>query len=413
MEQNIDQLFQKFVDNTLTKKEYKKLMDFIKDPKSQNVVEKMMDEYWDQLANVEKGPKWKNVEADMLYHKIQHKVDNADKRQKGHSLVKKLNRSSLYKIAAVFLLAAGLFYGDQKGILNGSNSLEPNSEKAPTENITLTLDDGIIEVISENGQGKIMDAKGKFVGAQNGSQLSYQNTVVTEEVGYNTLSVPYGKRFDLLLSDGSQVKLNAGSSIRYPVRFIKGEDRKVFLNGEAYFDVAEDKDHPFVVNAKDINVQVLGTQFNMSYYPEDDDISTVLVEGSVKLYNGDSGGTNESSTLLTPGHLAAWNKTTGEMSVEKVDPQIYTAWKEGTLLFKNESFKNIRMKLERHFNIAIENRYPFLENQIYTASFSGETLEEIMEAFNEDTSFEFEYKLVNNKIIITDQTINTLNQPSQ
>ncbi len=405
MEQNIDQLFQKFVNNTLTKKEYKILMNFIENPKSQNDVEKMMDSHWDKLASVEKGFKErKNNEGEMLYHKILHKIENGDKRKKGDSLVLKLSKSDLYKVVTVFVLAAGLFYGYQKDILYGSNPWEPNSHQIPTENITLTLDDGRIKVIYENGQSKIIGSKGKLIGAQNGKQLNYQNTEISEELVYNVLSVPYGKRFDLMLSDGSQIKLNAGSSLKYPVKFIKGEERKVFLEGEAYFDVAKDKTHPFVVNANDINVQVLGTQFNMSYYREDDDISTVLVEGSVKLYNSDSGNTNEDSTLLTPGHLAAWDKTTGEMSVEKVDTEIYTAWTDGTLLFKNMTFKNIRTKLERHFNISIENRYPFLESQVYTASFTDENLPEIMEAFKEDTKFE--YELINNKIIITNQTTN-------
>ncbi len=416
MKQNIDELFQKFVNNTLSKKEYQKLMNFIKDPESQNDVEKMMDKYWGKLASTEKGFKErKNGESEILYQKIAHKIGETSKGQRKFPLGKKISVGNLYKIAAVFVLAAGLFYGYQKGLLNESEALSPNSGPALTEvqDITLTLDDGRIMVMSENGQRKIIGSKGKLIGAQNGSQLNYQTTEVSEELVYNVLTVPYGKRFDLLLSDGTQVKLNAGSSMRYPVHFVKGEDRKVFLKGEAYFDVAKDKAHPFVVNANDVNVEVLGTQFNMSYYPEDDAISTVLVEGSVKLYNGGSVILNQDSTLLMPGHLAAWDKTTHEMSVKEVDTQIYTAWKDGSLLFKNASFKNIRMKLERHFNVAIENKYPFLEDQIYTASFTNENLGEIMEAFKEDTPFEFEYKLNNNKIIITNQTTNNLNQSSQ
>ncbi len=387
-------------------------MNFIENPKSQNDVEKMMDSHWYKLASVEKGFKErKNSEGEMLYHKILHKIENGDKRQKGHSLVIKLNRSDLYKVVAVFMLAVGLFYGYQKDILNGSNPRESNSHQISTENITLTLDDGRIKVISENGQSKIKGSNGKLIGVQNGSKLNYQKSPVSEQLVYNHLSVPYGKRFEIMLSDGSQIKLNSGSSLKYPVKFIKGKDRKVFLEGEAYFDIVEDKVHPFVVNANDINVEVLGTQFNMSYYPEDVDISTVLVKGSIELYNKYSSNTDEDSILLTPGHLAAWNKTSREMSIEKVDTEIYTAWTDGTLLFKNTSFKNIRTKLERHFNISIENRYPFLESQVYTASFTNENLTEIMEAFKEDTKFE--YELNNNKIIITNQTTNNLNQSSR
>ena len=173
------------------------------------------------------------------------------------------------------------------------------------------------------------------------------------------------------------------------MRFLKGEERKVYLKGEAYFDVTTDETRPFIVNADEMNIRVLGTQFNLSYYPEDEDISTVLVEGAVVLYKEGADINTNTSSQLVPGQRAAWNKTSNTMTINEVDTNIYTAWKDGYLLFKASPFSNIKSKLERHFNITIEDRSGRLKNQIYTATFRNETIMEILEAFKEDIPFEF------------------------
>lgn len=230
--------------------------------------------------------------------------------------------------------------------------------------------------------------------------MDYKGSKTHKKLVYNTLNIPFGKQFELLLSDGTQVTLNSGSSLRYPVNFITGKDRKVFLKGEAFFDVAKDASHPFIVNADQINIRVLGTQFNLSFYPEDEDISTVLVEGSVALYKEGADMKKNTSTQLVPGQQAAFNKSKNEMSVNEVDTHNHTAWKDGYLLFKASPFYRIRSKLERHFNISIEDKTQLLHNQVYTATFRNETIEEILEAFKEDTPFQ--YKREGSKITILD-----------
>ncbi|MFK5974340.1 MAG: FecR domain-containing protein [Flavobacteriaceae bacterium] len=412
MKQNIDKLFKNFIGNTLSEKEYRTLMAFIKNPNTKNDVVEMINTHLKEVDGHEKHYKKRSSsESERLYLKIMSRIGDDVKAEKKTFTNKISNTGKLILLTTAFVVMAGLFFSYQKEIFNTNQTAGYDSDILAVENVILTLDDGTLKVMSENGHLNIISSKGMLIGAQNGNQLNYQNTEMSEELVYNTLSVPYGKQFDLLLSDGSQVKLNAGSSIRYPVRFIEREPRKVFLEGEAYFDIAKEEDHPFIVNANNINVQVLGTQFNISYYPEDKVISTVLVEGSVKLYTEGSGNAGREAIVLTPGYLAAWDKTTQEVSVKKVDTHIYTAWKDGTLLFKNSSFKNIRMKLERHFNITIDNSYTFLEDQMYTASFTTENLSEILEAFKEDTPFEF--KIDTDKISITNQIMNNINHPSQ
>ena len=120
-----------------------------------------------------------------------------------------------------------------------------------------------------------------------------------ETLVYNTLKIPYGKQFEVELSDGTIVHLNSGTTLRYPVAFLKNQNRKVFLTGEAFFEVAKDKAHPFTVSTQELNVEVLGTKFNASSYTEDVTTDIVLVEGKVALYKDKK--ENNNSVKLTPG----------------------------------------------------------------------------------------------------------------
>lgn len=307
-------------------------------------------------------------------------------------------RFNIYKYAALFIGLVGLFYffqtvGGQMGEESDSIVFEPEEEV-----ITLKLDGGKVEIVSENTQRDILNKEGKVVGVQKGNQIIYNDIEDKKEIVYNELAVPYGKRFDLVLSDGTKIKLNSGSSIRYPIQFLEDGKRNVFLKGEAYFEVTKDENRPFVVHADDINVQVLGTEFNISHYPEDGQINTVLVEGSVKVFENSSMGNEEASTLLEPGHKAEWNRSKKEMSVKHVDVDLFTAWKDGRIIFKNMPFKNIRKKLERHYNVTIVNNNKVLDEKMYNASFDVETIEQVLKSFNEN--FAIEYNIVDEKIII-------------
>ena len=189
---------------------------------------------------------------------------------------------SLIKYAAVGLvfLALGYFFqqDDRKG--NHASKLVTKDEA-----ITITLDNGNIETVNPLAKHQVKDAHGNIIGKQERSKLTYRESAARsdedtnpQKLVYHTLKVPYGKRFDVVLSDGTHVFLNSGTSLRYPVQFLKGFDRSVFLSGEAYFDVAKDKKHPFTVHADELDIEVLGTIFNVSHYPEDTDINTALVE---------------------------------------------------------------------------------------------------------------------------------------
>ncbi len=303
--------------------------------------------------------------------------------------------SGFMKYAAILVLLVGIGYFFAK---QESNSDLPVVDRNA---ITLEIGNGNIQIITEDGERTIVDKKGNPVGVQKGNVLNYSNVSNgpnSLKPVFNELTIPYGKTFKLVLSDGTSIHLNAGSSIKYPVKFVEGAQREVFIKGEAFFDVVKNVDQPFVVNANELNVRVLGTKFNVSSYPEDQNINTVLVEGSVALHDEGDAYNALTAFLLEPGHKGEWNPDTKETTVEKVDTNEYTGWVEGKLIFRNAPFKIIRKRLERHYNISIVNNNKILEERTYNAVFDIESIEQVLRTLNE--IYSIEYTIDKNEVII-------------
>ncbi|TRX28934.1 DUF4974 domain-containing protein [Flavobacterium franklandianum] len=297
-------------------------------------------------------------------------------------------------IAASFLvlLTIGLSY--QHGFFSPKKDVIINN----SNEITLQLENGDIQVISANKKSKIADANGNVVGNQNGNKIVYDTETTIEKLVYNTIKIPYGKRFELQLSDGTIVHLNSGTTLKYPVKFIASENRQVFLDGEAYFDVTKDKTHPFVVNADNLNVRVLGTHFNVSNYPEDKMTDVVLVEGSVGLYKVNEKFNAEKNTVLKPGFKGSFSKTDNQIKTKAVVTDVYTAWIKGGLTFRDMTFKDISKKLERHYNVTIVNQNTKLSDEKFNASFGDEPIAKVLSYFNEIHGIH--YTLKNNEVLI-------------
>ena len=300
---------------------------------------------------------------------------------------------NLLKYAAVILIFLSIGYGYMQGYFNSDEKLIISKES-----ITLQLNDGNIKVINDDESVEVVGLNGQVIGIQSGKQLAYNNNVENDTLIYNTLAVPYGKRFEVQLSDGTTVNLNSGSSLKYPVNFIKGKNRHVFLSGEAFFNVAKDTNHPFIVNANEIDVRVLGTKFNISSYPEDKNINTVLVEGSVSTYKAGETYQSENATLLKPGYKAAWNKTNKTIEVTETDVETHLAWINGRLILYEVEFSAILKKLERQYNVKFINNNIALKNRFFTAKFDVEDIDQVMKSLS--YSGKFTYKFDENKIII-------------
>lgn len=338
----------------------------------------------------------KILDKDVAWNSIVSKLENPllqkqplKKATSTSKYIKLIPSISKYAAIAIVFLTIGYFY---------KSGNFPNSKGIviPPESITLQLENGKIQIINEDGSSQLIDEEGKIIGNQNGSQLVYTNETKKGTLTYNTLTIPYGKRFEIQLSDGTKVHLNAGSSLKYPVKFINGVKREVFLNGEAFFSVAKDAKHPFIVNATDLNVEVFGTEFNVSAYPEDIDTDVVLVEGSVGMYKNNE--TIKEGTMLVPGTKGSLNKENLNISTEKVNTLIYTSWRQGGLFFRNMPFKNIAKKLERQYNMKVIITNKLLENETFNANFNEEPIENILSYFND--SYSIRYTIKNNTVYI-------------
>ncbi len=336
-------------------------------------------------------------------------MNELDPKQIGEKLLKQIRKEKrtirlrryrkVFKYAAivVVLFGIGLFFKNELITRDDLNEkLVPNEDK-----ITLELDNGKMLSIDDDGSTQILNENGEVVGTQEGKKLSYRNQPKNSKPIFNTLKIPYGKRFDIELSDGTKIFLNSGSSITYPVTF-SGPKREVYLNGEAFFDVAKDKSHPFIVNAEELEIKVLGTKFSVLAYPEDTNADVVLVEGSVGL-SGDTKSkvpNTKDNLILEPGHLGSFNKSNKTISSNRVNTALYTSWMNGDIMFRDEPFKNIVKRLERQYNIIIILNNTELAEKTFNATFEveKESLEEVLYYFNK--VHQINYTIVNNKVVI-------------
>ena len=209
----------------------------------------------------------------------------------------------------------------------------------------------------------------------------------------HTLRVPKGAGTKLvILSDGSRVWLNAGSSITYPVQFY-GPERQVDISGECYFDIANDTGHPFVVETQGVKIRVMGTQFNVMSYPEDNNVETTLVSGRVSL------SASNKEVLLKPGVQAVYNRENGDIALRDVDPRIYTAWKEGIFEFDHMTIENICHVLSRWYDV----EFVFEDHKVRSISFFGTMKRDKPLAFILDRISDtktISYKMEDGKVIV-------------
>jgi len=223
------------------------------------------------------------------------------------------------------------------------------------------------------------------------NELDFSNESVTRELIFHTLVVPAANFFKITLSDGTAVWVNAASELRFPEHFGDAE-RRVYLKGEAYFEVAKDTERPFFVETEEVDIRVLGTHFNVSAYGKN--VKTSLAEGRVKVIN------DAQSVVIVPGQSAEWNNKS--IKVGKTNLQRDLAWKNNVFYFKNDHIIHIANQLKRWYNIDIS----LSQDVPLTNTYSGEigrdvNLSEVltMLAFVSDLKF----TLSNNKLLITKQ----------
>ena len=196
-----------------------------------------------------------------------------------------------------------------------------------------------------------------------GSYFYYQSSLEKELMAMQTITVPAGQRINITLVDGTNVWLNARTSLSYPVKFGKN-NRQVVLDGEAYFDVTKDKSKPCIVQTDNYNVEVLGTQFDVNAYSETGEFETTLMSGSVKVASA-----SDSTQKIT---LKPNNKVflqDGKLHVTAVDDYNPYRWKEGLICFKNETFTSIMKDFEKYYGLTIQVKNKNVFKYVYTGKF--------------------------------------------
>lgn len=175
--------------------------------------------------------------------------------------------------------------------------------------------------------------------------VTYERVTGTPaKIEYNTIIVPRKGEYQLILADGSKVYLNSESKLRFPTRF-EGKERRVYLEGEGYFEVVKDTAKPFIVEAKEVDVRVLGTSFNVSAYVSEQAVRTTLVDGKVRVGDRLTG----KGEIILPGQQAEWED--GTFTTKEVDTSIYTAWINGKFYFEGATLEEIASQLERWYDI--------------------------------------------------------------
>lgn len=272
-----------------------------------------------------------------------------------------LRQISIVAAVIVLLLSVGIVFYHQhvKSLSVLQMAVESELIQPGISRAMITLGSG--EKIELNQQLKELSEKDGTRLSMATGQLVYQSTDDKKELIYNTVEIPRGGEYSLILSDGTRVWLNAQSELKYPVHFI-GDKREVFLKGEAYFEVTRNEYKPFIVNTSRGNIRVLGTVFNIRDYKDEMRVTTTLINGSV---NYTSYGKSGKSVPLQPGYQLE-DTDQGISAPKKVCTALYTGWKDGKYLFENASLEEIMQTLERWYDVTVFWRNPAVKHLHFT-----------------------------------------------
>ena len=307
----------------------------------------------------------------------------------------------VFAAAASVALLFGVGYFFQ---YNSESSLEeyvkaaPNVNSKQADQVTLILGEGSKFNLEEENSKIHYSASGEDVNIGHKKTVN-QRSLVNEKPIYNTLLVPYGKRTNLQLSDGTVVWVNSGSKLVFPAVF-KGNSRSVYLEGEAIFEVSHNPEKPFKVISSSQEIEVLGTVFNVTHYPEDEVVETVLKSGSINITYQNK---DKKTFKLVPGTLASFNTSTTKVQMKEVNVDNYFSWRSGFLRLEKSSLAQIMTKLSRYYNTEIHIEDKNLAGETFSGNLElKDDVREVIEIIAKTT--EFEVKATENRIVIAKPT---------
>ena len=253
------------------------------------------------------------------------------------------------------------------------------------------MQDNLQDVVRQYGATVLEDKK---------NELRYDNVEVNEEIEekpvYHTISTPVGGEYHFTLADGTMVWLNSSSRLTFPTRFT-GDAREVLVEGEVYFGVQHDESKPFIVRVNDVSVRVLGTEFCISAYPENEGVMTTLVRGAVQVTSGNN------QVVLKPGYQAVVDQYSGAISQRAVELSLYTSWVRGIFEYENMELNDIMVQLARWYDV----QFTFSASECKERRFTGvirkyEDLNDVLDMIEKTTNVKF---IINGKnVTITSVT---------
>jgi hypothetical protein len=358
MNQNkLNELLTQFADGKISRDEFELLFDYLKSENEDEQFHYSMDQ---ELKKMKSCSSLSKDEKDNIFESILNDERVYKNLDSGKFIFS--NGRAWYQIGVaaslLVILSIGLYFYSNRTfdaqktiakseIIQQKVIIQPGGDKA-----VLTLSDGSKIILEDAKKGLLANQAGVSIQKTADGELLYSFAknmrripeANPSEVIYNKIETPFGGKYQINLPDGSKVWLNSASSLRFPA-FFSGKTREVELNGEAFFDVAKNPDMPFKVVTKDQIVEVLGTQFNINSYADEESFKTTLIEGSVKVIYKDR------IILLNPGQQ--FQPSLKSSKVIEADTEEVTAWKNGYFLFKDEDIQSIMRKISRWYNVEV------------------------------------------------------------
>ncbi|MBX6379370.1 MAG: DUF4974 domain-containing protein [Thermoflavifilum aggregans] len=360
-QKRLQELFDKYVRRTCTPEEVHELVSLLQDADSNEMLDQPMRRLWNQMRKelMEYPVDWQK-----MYDRITGVPDQKN-RPKRIGLRRPLAIAAT--VAGIIALSfAGYLWYKNAGVQQAAttsqvvqNDVLPGGNKA-----TLTLANGSTVILNQAAKGVLATQGRSKIVLQDSGRLVYEvedKSASAAPPGYNTLTTPRGGQYRIRLPDGTDVWLNAASSIKYPTSF-QGNERKVAITGEAYFEVAANASHPFIVMVNDLQIKVLGTHFNVNAYSDESSIKTTLLEGRITVQT--AGG---KSLMVAPGQQVQLKKDGKLILVNNVDMEEELAWKNGLFVFHQDDLNSIMRRLSRWYNVQVE----YEKGQVPESHFTG------------------------------------------
>jgi len=377
-------LYEKYLAGTATPDEVSHIMTY-------------KDNFDFQYPDIQDKENYEFIESRIL-NKLNHSTGKNDQKQRS------FNSWRWPAAAAIFIiLFAGLFFYMNNRVDESPVGKRPDLVKkqdvSPGGNkAVLTLANGKQIVLTDAANGTINQQGSITVKKLQNGKLQYVvQTGATRDASpvsaeMNTITTPRGGQYQIVLADGTKVWLNAASSLKFPSAF-NGNDRKVALTGEAYFEVAKNKAKPFRVEFNHTQVEVLGTHFNIMAYPDEAETKTTLVEGSVCVSN-DNG-----KQMLTPGHQAIIT-TSGNMRIVDADMEETLAWKNGFFIFHNSDIRQVMKQAERWYDVDVIYDGNIPDNRLGGRISKYKNISQLLK--NIELASSIHFKVNGNKIIVSE-----------